>query len=247
MRRKKAQSVCACLFLCLCVLCIFVHSPAIKPSCSQVMPSVFVCLHRFVVLFPRSLTLGLIHASAGQRGGPLVFWRKCHRRHQWNTYFASSRHREAMPSSALRARRKAIRLVGKYADIQVQSIDIWCLLQCWEKLNYIQCVQTDRGWTHSHIISPKFSAHPHKPNTLSYFQWSQKLIHKNATCVRFGLYNEDLSLCNQLMLSSCPAYRHTPLLLQSEHAQEFWAAPAVWIITGHWPDCEKKWLSYIRL
>ena len=70
MRRMKAQKnicTCTCIVLCLCFLCIFVHSPAIThPAAYQSSP---LCLSVCIDLLPPSVTLRLIHASAGQREG----------------------------------------------------------------------------------------------------------------------------------------------------------------------------------
>lgn len=69
MRRMKAHRVCGstCLFLCSCVLCIFVRSPGIShPAAYQSRP---LCSSVCISVFPLSSILGLIHASAGQREG----------------------------------------------------------------------------------------------------------------------------------------------------------------------------------
>lgn len=95
-----------------------------KPFCSlSVRPSVFVCIDLFLL----SLTLGLIHSSAGQREN---FW------HSEGNVTAVTSETDTLPHSLTarrEQRRKETRLVWKYVDIWAQKANNWCLFQCWKK------------------------------------------------------------------------------------------------------------------
>lgn len=143
-----------------------------KPFCSlSVRPSVFVCIDLFLL----SLTLGLIHSSAGQRES---FW------HSEGNVTAVTSETDTLPHSLTarrEQRRKETRLVWKYVDIWAQKANNWCLFQCWKK----KIVLTNALTGTTLIISV--------PPNLLYFSWPAlwKICILAPTLISTVLVNED--------------------------------------------------------
>lgn len=123
-----------------------------KPFCSlSVRPSVFVCIDLFLL----SLTLGLIHSSAGQRES---LW------HSEGNVTAVTSETDTLPHSLTarrEQRREETRLVWKYVDIWAQSANNWCLFQCWKK----KIILTNANWHHTdNLLFPQtFYTFPDQP------------------------------------------------------------------------------------
>lgn len=143
-----------------------------KPFCSlSVRPSVFVCIDLFLL----SLTLGLIHSSAGQRES---FW------HSEGNVTAVTSETDTLPHSLTarrEQRRKETGLVWKYVDIWAQKANNWCLFQCWKKKIVLTNALT--GTTLIIFCSPN----------LLYFSWPAlwKICILAPTLISTVLVNED--------------------------------------------------------
>lgn len=120
MRRMK---VCVPVLVCLCLLCIFVHSPAIShPVTYQSSP---LCSSVCIDLLPLSLSLGWSMPQL------LPFWSKCHCCHKWYRYFASSIRGKQLERAG---KHTVIRLYWKYAELQDLLIAVACFIARKRKL-----------------------------------------------------------------------------------------------------------------